>query len=288
MLEGYTLTDENYTNAWEALENRYGDNRRRSTELQQEFMRLPPAQNNSQSLRNLLESVERISRQLNNLGVDVDESPFGLTSFKEKLPIEIRYKLREKEMESYYDWTFKDWCLALARIVTIRESEQPTRTFSSSNFKPSSSNFKRSNPQPIEGPNFKRSFNQPLAIQFPERVVSATNPNQNTSQNSINLECSLCLEEGHKPNVCPTYNTPTSRKLRLEEQNRCTNCAVVGHSITECKSRQRCNRCKARHHSLICTAKRTVTFSNSHPSILDGQSTDNWMLSPEEDFGNEF
>ena len=94
LIAGFVLSNENYARALDLLKSRYGDDRVITEALEAELMNLHSATESSHSLRSLVDSIERICRQLEAYG-HVDSFPFVSTAIKSKLPQQIVVKLIE-------------------------------------------------------------------------------------------------------------------------------------------------------------------------------------------------
>jgi hypothetical protein len=244
LIEGYAVSEANYLSVIDLLVKRFGDDERRSAQLQSELFHLPRPSNSHNSLRSFYDNVERICRQLEGMGVDINSNPFLTIALKEKMPTEAKVQLFDKEMTSNKKWTPKEWREALGRFVQLKEA------IGSSTDEPSQP---KSTPSTVlMGP----SKNEIIRRAFP--IVDGENEGKRA-------DCSLCEEMGHKPSACPQYYSPALIRERLEQQNRCPNCLTTGHFIEQCPSRKRCHQCKDKelHHFLICTSRKQNNHSNS-------------------------
>lgn len=75
-------------------------------------------------------------------------------------------------------------------------------------------------------------------------------------------KCPSC-REAHA--LCTNFKTLSSgkRKLLVEQQRCCHNCLHKGHFLRNCPSTKRCNRCQAKHHSLLHDEGETATNAES-------------------------
>jgi hypothetical protein len=84
-VQGYGLIGDNYDLVLEHLKKRYGDEELLSKTFHSELINLPPPQNSTDSLRRFSESIERICRQLENMGHKEDTEIVAMTIMS-KLP----------------------------------------------------------------------------------------------------------------------------------------------------------------------------------------------------------
>jgi len=234
LVEGYAVTEANYDNVIKLLLERFGDDERRSSQLQSELIHLQRPSNSPHSLRIFHDHVERICRQLEGMGVDINKSPFLTIAIKEKLPNEAKGHLFEKEMGSGRKWTPEEWRVAFGRYVQLKEAIGPS----------SESTQPRSTQNTVSrGPGPPRA-SEPIRRAFP--IVDG-------ERKAKWPDCSLCEENGHKAIACSKYNTIELRKQRLIEQKRCCKCARTGHLFRDCPSERGCWDCGGNHHFILCT-----------------------------------
>ncbi|XP_058827444.1 uncharacterized protein LOC131687377 [Topomyia yanbarensis] len=91
-------------------------------------------------------------------------------------------------------------------------------------------------------------------------------------QDHRSRKCIACSEE-HTIYQCNTFaRLPIDEKERLIKRNHlCRNCFRRGHFARECASESCCKKCKARHHTLLCT--KTVPYAgNSSNNIAAGSN----------------
>jgi len=67
------------------------------------------------------------------------------------------------------------------------------------------------------------------------------------------VACPICSDPNHTPNRCHNFLklSPTDRYKLAREKYLCLNCLSSKHRIVSCKSKNTCNTCKSRHHSLL-------------------------------------
>jgi len=139
-IDGYSLTNENYDAIIDVLKQKYGNDRALSSKLTKELLQLPPASDNTASLRKFGESADRICRLMSGLNVEND-SPLVYTTIRMKLPSRIRDRLSEMELNSGKKWNGSDVRKGLLKLVEVSkmsdwDSSKPTTSKST----PASSN----------------------------------------------------------------------------------------------------------------------------------------------------
>lgn len=231
LVEGFALTDGNYPIVVDLLKGRYGDENKRADQLRSELFHLPKPSGRTDSIRSFAENVDRICRQLEALGTNMDDNPFLTVAIKEKLPTEVKAQLYDKEMEEKKKWTSKEWRERLHRVVRVQEAV----------------NAPWENPRPLPAPPAPRHANCP-----PEVVKRAFPVVQNGRTNFSDAMCFLCGSNGHRHFHCPSYPNSARRRARLAELGRCTLCARSGHKAANCTSSALCLGCKGKHMFLVC------------------------------------
>ncbi|XP_070548743.1 uncharacterized protein [Ptychodera flava] len=67
--------------------------------------------------------------------------------------------------------------------------------------------------------------------------------------------CAFCKKTGHKPTDC-TVVTDKTRRLEIVKRDKlCFNCLSGTHRVSDCKSKFKCQVCKRKHHTAICTGE---------------------------------
>ncbi|KAI1715518.1 hypothetical protein DdX_07836 [Ditylenchus destructor] len=122
-VSGYQICNANYLVVVELLKNRFGNKEAIAESLQAELIALPKAAENTHSLRNFSEAVERICRQMKAMSLS-DDHPVIATAIKTKLPYNIIMKLIEKERASGIKWTATQIRQGLQEIIAVREEVQ--------------------------------------------------------------------------------------------------------------------------------------------------------------------
>jgi hypothetical protein len=121
-IKGYSVSSENYPLVVEMLRGRFGDQTVLAQALQAELINLPSADDSISSLRMASEAIERVCRQLTQMG-QPEDNPFMLTTVKSKLPRGVLTELVRQERRAG-GWTMREWREALQELVAVREEVQ--------------------------------------------------------------------------------------------------------------------------------------------------------------------
>ncbi|RVE41994.1 hypothetical protein evm_013355 [Chilo suppressalis] len=95
---------------------------------------------------------------------------------------------------------------------------------------------------------------------------NVTKSNSNAlSQSSAHpiVTCSFC-SENHSVNLCHKFaQTPVSERIEFVKSHRlCFNCLRPSHTVSDCKSIFRCQKCRHRHHTLLHEDVSVVSSEN--------------------------
>nr|CAD2133848.1 unnamed protein product [Meloidogyne enterolobii] len=234
-IEHYEPSDANYQHVLNILKDRFGDSKRLIDNLYSELMHLPRATDASSSLRNFMDTVDRICYQLESQGQSPDSTQTML-QIRSKLPSGVLRELLMREKESRRPWTHKDLLKQLQEIISLKE-EVLHCVHSMDN-----------------SPNVKREIKpQPTPLRDTVRTFAAVAQQQRFQQKQHNRGiCSLCAKPGHLPSRCRIYSTARDRLRRLMETNRCIRCLKEGHHARDCQNQRTCYRCNGPHHLLAC------------------------------------
>ena len=114
----------------------------------------------------------------------------------------------------------------------------------------------------------ERSAGASPLSQQPRKSLAAKSPPTATSLMtgaSTQVSCAYC-NNAHSSNSCRTVTDPEQKKRILRTTGQCFKCFKWHHISRNCRSSARCNNCRGRHHSSICTTSRTGTDATATPS----------------------
>uniref|UniRef100_A0A915DGE3 Gag protein n=1 Tax=Ditylenchus dipsaci TaxID=166011 RepID=A0A915DGE3_9BILA len=117
---GFAVTNENYQLVLGVLQNRFGCQSTIVDSLQAQLITLPLATESHHSLRNTAEAIDRICRQLSEMGQDENNSLITMT-IKSKLTKSVLTELVKQEHASGGKWSTLQWRNGLQQCVAIRE-----------------------------------------------------------------------------------------------------------------------------------------------------------------------
>lgn len=262
LIKSISITDKNYTGAYDILCNRYDNKRKIISKHLENILDIEPCdEKNISTLRNLLNVYSENIKALEALYFNFDEnyewSCMVLTILLRKIPISLR-KNFERQLKS------PSRIPDVSSLITFLEHELAACEISSSN----SGQFQKTSPK-SDGLHTKtfKSFRggnmaaQPAHSSNAKRVFAA-NFNQSNSESACNTQpnvpsnksyrCLFC-DAQHSLTKCSKFLslTPSNRYSFVQSKNICFNCLHVGHDVRQCKSSFVCRSCKKRHHSLL-------------------------------------
>ncbi|XP_057302720.1 uncharacterized protein LOC130636888 [Hydractinia symbiolongicarpus] len=82
-------------------------------------------------------------------------------------------------------------------------------------------------------------------------------------------KCIYCDEENHKAAGCKKINKFEERRRIVSDRKLCFNCTGSGHRAVNCPSRIRCQHCKNKHHTSLCSkVTRTPSLATTQDPVI--------------------
>jgi hypothetical protein len=242
-IAGYAITEENYEIIVDVLKNSYG---KRDIIIQahySELSALKPASENVEDLRRLYDDIERITRQLQQKGEDIDHENL-MMMVQQKIPQLVLMEIY-KEKRNNEDWNLTTLKKILLEFITAQE--EVARIFNPINTK-------------------NKNYSSTLTFS-----TSAAKQQQKPYENKRPAKtCEYCHKH-EKAIDCRTCGTREARMGLIKEKNLCSNCLRNNHTWGQCKSKTRCVHCQKKHHSSICRLAFGETSQSSKPKNNNNQ-----------------
>ena len=107
--------------------------------------------------------------------------------------------------------------------------------------------------------NEARSDSVSKTANMPYRAKSATTALFNKAKPERNDGCPVCRRERHPLWKCSYFMgmSPAQRCAAVRRHGFCYNCLSDRHTVAACLSKNVCQTCERKHHSLICTIPKT-------------------------------
>uniref|UniRef100_A0A914C7C2 Integrase catalytic domain-containing protein n=1 Tax=Acrobeloides nanus TaxID=290746 RepID=A0A914C7C2_9BILA len=242
-IAGYAITEENYEIIVDVLKNSYG---KRDIIIQahySELSALKPASENVEDVRRLYDDIERITRQLQTKGEDIEHENL-MMMVQQKIPQPVLMEIY-KEKRNNEDWNLTTLKKILLEFITAQE--EVARIFN-----------------PINAKN--KNYSSTLAFS-----TSAAKQQQKPYENKrLAKSCEYCHKH-EKAIDCRTCGTREARMGLIKEKNLCSNCLRNNHTWGQCKSKARCAHCQKKHHTSICRLAFGETSQSSKPKNNNNQ-----------------
>ncbi|KAH7714922.1 Pao retrotransposon peptidase family protein [Aphelenchoides avenae] len=234
------MTDANYSVAINILKERFGKEEPIRQALYKELRNLPTPSAHASSLRNFEQQIEKLCRQLEKLGADLDQEEI-LYRLQDKLPRTVATELI-KDKKSAAKWDTTTFRSKLNEYVELQEEIERTTASDRGSAQAASATSKSHFQKPVRGKAagiFTTTFNEKST--FSEKNTSVVKDNSKA-------RCVFCQTTGHWTTQCRKYATPDVRFEQAKRLNLCYRCMNSGHLRSECRATKPCFYCKARNH----------------------------------------
>ncbi|XP_065189369.1 uncharacterized protein LOC135819998 [Sycon ciliatum] len=248
-LAGLAITNNNYATAVQLLKERYGRTDNIVAALYTKLQRLQSTSSKHRDIRNTIDNIERILRQLSAMGISVEQQPLLVQHILSKFPTEVLTKLEEWRTSSHQSWTVATLRSALQRYAEIHRNLREGSETSAS--------------QSSRTPATQTQHGSPMTMQGTGHALS--------SQSTHSAPPRLCVfcKGTHFNDQCVTYKLARTRQQKLREQGRCFICLRRSHMASQCPEKTKaCFHCsKTGHNRAICPAheRREPSKGSSRP-----------------------
>ena len=238
VIGGLPMTDSNYTIAVELLKKRYAKPSMIQHAHINQLINLQPIFNedNVTRLRSFRDQIEAHYRGLEAISVDkLTYSKIVVPVLMEKLPKQIRIGMVRSAGKSMLEWSVDEMISALDLELEVRECHT---SLLKTGIVGASSEGRR-----------------PKEVSKMGSSASALFTTEDGWKKTNEKLCVFCCAENHDSGECTKHKDPEERKNILRKHFKCFICLKGGHRSFECRSKLRCNFCKAKHHAAICNNK---------------------------------
>ena len=231
-ITGLALSNENYLAAVDILRRRFGNVQETIISHYEKMVNLKQANDSVDSLRYLIDTVEKHIRSLEVLGQNVNQD-IVVSIVKSKLPVSVICHL-EIQKGAIKKWTVSLLRELLTEYVVACERAKKSKDKSTAN------KMNKSN-------NTSYTWHNKDAGSA-EALASTDKENKNQKKGK---QCRYCSKE-HWSDECQTYKSIRERKECLK--NSCYRYLKSGHRVSECKSDMLCVYCNEKnvHHRSLC------------------------------------
>ena len=274
VVQGFSLTAQNYKEAWDLLVQRYERiGRIKLSHVSALLYLQAPKQCKGptyvKSLYSMLNTIQTHVRCLSNLGVNSEDvatvlCPLIISKFPEAVALEWS-RCAEDVEGSEADLKFTlDFLLKEIRRL---ERAGDVRTTMHQNSDP------------------------PLKQETTKSSVSVLHTSSNTevapqSSTETSKRCPICKKHNHKQWECAKFlrSNIQERRNLVKSCRLCYQC-LMPHMIIHCKSPSKCKKCGGKHNTLLCFPKSNTgsygsqSSASNHPSGTSGQNQQ-WQFAP--------
>uniref|UniRef100_A0AAF5PJA6 DUF1758 domain-containing protein n=1 Tax=Wuchereria bancrofti TaxID=6293 RepID=A0AAF5PJA6_WUCBA len=226
-IRGFDIAPENYDLIRQVLIDKYGNPITIKKSLYNEFYSI---QRNDKEWKTKVEAMEKILRQLEAIGEDLEHSSIEVT-IESKLPAWILDKVYKTKTERE-TWSVSD--LRKFLMILIQRNEEVNRN-------------QKTPLEPIPKRALQFQRGRGTTALFITKQLNEVKNLQSSSKIKFNKERRPCIfcNKNHWDNECPNCLTAKQRFERLKELKACTNCFRTKHATSDCKQKRRiCFHCK--------------------------------------------
>lgn len=247
LIQHFSISDQNYNDAWEKLQQRYNKKKHIIYNFIKKFTEQPTiSQQNASKLRQLTSTSDVILRGITSLGYD-SRDPWIIYLLLQKLDSETQTLWSvdssgndQPTQEQFFKFLEK-------RCDALESCPQKSNTM-----KP---------PQAKSTKSHNQSKNSTSAQTHSPKTI-------NSFYQSNSYSCTICSGEQHQLYQCPKFKEwdIKSRRDFINKNNNCYNCLNPNHSVSNCKNKYSCHNCKQRHHTLLHIESKPITHQSNPPS----------------------
>ena len=228
-IEGLALTKDNYREALEILEERYGNRQLIVASHMNRILKLECVTSckTIKPLRSLYDQVEGHVRSLYTVGVKSQEyGPLLIPIIVEKLPEEIKLEISRKLGRN--NWMVDEFLKILKDEIVARESCSFMK-------------YQEKNGGGKENATYTKRQEREENDNRPFSAEALTTAARRT------LVCAFC-KGSHYHDKCSVVTDVQKRRDIIKQKRLCFRCLIPGHIIRKCRNKNKCFQCKSNNH----------------------------------------
>lgn len=240
LIQGFSITDDNYDAAITLLKEKYDDPKRTKRLLIRQLIHMKSPRYCWREIHAFHEEFTKLKRSLESLVSFTSDSWLCEELLIEKLPAEAKEYLFNKYDTPYL--SLDQLTKGLVKLIGILEVH------------PSNLNKEVSKEKVSSNKNSKAHSEGDEVVQGAKSRAVWQAPTKNVS-------CIIC-EEAHFMNSCPTYVTADQKVKHLIKRRLCYRCAQPYSKEHQCM--MTCSKCHGRHKTVLCSIqpRRSTNLSN--------------------------
>ena len=234
-ISGYQLSNNNYSVVVDVLKRRFGNPQLIIDAHYRSLSHLPAATNQTGSLRQCFDAIERHLRSLEAIGENINHRYF-VALISEKLPQKVLYQLYMLKNDDE-EWTVSKLRQLLGKHITALEMAGGESHIAQAPVRPISRHPSGHSHYP------KSTAGGLLAGNARNSTVARQHP--------VPKKCIYC-GQAHWSDECTKFTTLQARKDKLK--GLCYKCLQKGHLLKDCKRDRPCAHCnRPSHHRSLCS-----------------------------------
>ena len=230
-ISGISVTEDNYDTAVTLLKEKFGSKESIIETLYAKLHHLPTSSSKFIDIKYTYNNVERVLRQLESQGEEINEQKMLIYQILGKFPLEVVVKLEDAKKDE--QWTIELLRQLLNQHITVQENAQ--RRVAN-----------------VKGRVYtydSRQIRQSEEFNKGDRQMYNETPTEtyttNVHRGSGKVKCCVFCKGDHYNDECDNFKLLTEHKQKLITQGRCFLCFKVGHTFKDCPSTrtQSCHYC---------------------------------------------
>jgi len=223
VIQGLSLTEDNYLAAVELVKERYGKPQKIIATHVDELMRLPNCSGDKLSqLRLVYDRVNVKIRCLDSLGMPASQyGCFLIPIIMSKISDDVKLQIARVTTRDVWD---------ISELMRVLKAEVEARELSDT----------------VRVRELTRVYETPKKPKQPFTASTLI-----ARESSHKMQCAYC-KGTHYSSACDKVTSSQTRKQVLLKEGRCFLCLSIGHRASECTTSRRCRKCGRRHHQSIC------------------------------------
>ena len=223
-IQGFALTEGNYSAAIDILKERFGKPQHVISGHMKDFMKIPSCTSDKPSqLHAIYDNIHASVRGLEALGIGAEQyGSFLIPIVMDWLPADVCLQIVRVTTKDI--WEIDELLLVLRTEVEAREISDRIKA------------------------NEVRNLFPPSQLRNSRSTASALVAREVGSRN---VSCAYCKENYYSAS-CGKVTGTSERRDILRKEGRCFICLMKGHRASECQGTKRCRKCGRKHQQSLC------------------------------------
>lgn len=263
-IAGYAVTAENYSVIIDILKKRFGDPKNILLALHSELKHIPKSGDRTSEVRRTFEQIERICRQLEDSGEDVEHQQIVMV-IESKLPHWLlkeiyRQKLTDpswsvKKLREYVNSVlYAQECMEKVERDNRPHAFRSNRPEQTRNFRDRNRRFTTNTEHRSSA--FATTTSNPRKVRFSKNLPTYKGVRNRSRSNSVTRGGCYVCDGNHKADYCERYKSYEAKKKKAYEDRKCLKCLSRNHKTMDCRYSIPCYICKENHRPCMCEKRK--------------------------------